>query len=71
MARKVIPETLQQKLLIQLKGNQGFKIDYEATTDKKTIVNLTNHTYFNLNGEGSGTINNHLMMINADKLYTC
>jgi len=42
------------------------KINFSATTDKPTVVNLTNHAYFNLNGTGSGTILNHLIEIKAD-----
>jgi aldose 1-epimerase len=49
-----------------LTDENAIQIDYEATTDANTVVNLTNHTYFNLNGAGSGTINNHEVMINAD-----
>jgi aldose 1-epimerase len=63
------PGNLNIKVTYSLTGDNGFKCDYEATTDKKTVVNLTNHAFFNLNGEGSGSILNHTVEIYADK-YT-
>jgi aldose 1-epimerase len=63
------PGNLTIKVTYSLTADNGFKCDYEATTDKSTVVNLTNHAFFNLNGEGSGSILNHIVQIYADK-YT-
>ena len=63
------PGTLTTKVTYHLSNDNELRMDYEMTTDKKTIVNVTNHNYWNLNGEGSGTINKHELMVKASK-YT-
>jgi aldose 1-epimerase len=62
------PGTLTSRVRYTLEAH-ALKIEYFATTDKDTVLNLTNHSYFNLAGEGQGDILNHLMMIPADR-YT-
>jgi aldose 1-epimerase len=60
------PGTLTAHVRYTLQDNK-VAIEYSATTDKPTVINLTNHTYFNLSGDGSGTILNDQVKIDADK----
>ncbi|MBI3221109.1 MAG: galactose mutarotase [Bacteroidetes bacterium] len=60
------PGNLSVKITYTLKQASTLQIDYEASTDKKTVCNLTNHAFFNLNGVGSGSIYEHEVQIDAD-----
>ena len=60
------PGTLKTTVTYSLSDDNALQINYEAETDKPTIVNLTNHAYFNLSGDGKTTILDHQLTLDAD-----
>ncbi|MBK5719401.1 galactose mutarotase [Dysgonomonas sp. Marseille-P4677] len=61
------PGNLDVTITYCLTNENALKINYEAKTDKATIINLTNHSYFNLSGEGDPSINDHVLVMHASK----
>lgn len=62
------PGNLSTRVTYALTNNNELRIEYSATTDKDTVINLSNHAYFNLAGAGEGDILGHVMMIPADNV---
>ena len=60
------PGVLVVTVRCSLDDNNVFRIEYEATSDRPTVVNLTNHSYFNLGGQDSGSVLGHELAIDAD-----
>lgn len=60
------PGTLQVTVTYTFSDDNELSLHYEATTDKDTVCNLTNHAYFNLSGHNAGTVTQHFIQINAD-----
>lgn len=60
------PGNVDAKVTYTLTDENAIQIDYEATTDATTVINMTNHSYFNLTGDPTQTILNHELMINAE-----
>lgn len=60
------PGTLDVTLTYTLKASNSLSIRYVATTDRRTVLNLTNHTYFNLGGFASGKVFDHVLQLDAD-----
>ena len=63
------PGNLAVQITCSIENGSDLRLDYEARSDRDTIANFTNHTYFNLNGAGSGTIETHALRLDADR-YT-
>lgn len=62
------PGNLSVSVEYTLTDANELKIEYSATTDKKTYINLTHHSFFNLKGAGNGNINDHILQINANSI---
>ncbi len=60
------PGNLNVQMTYKLTDDNALQIDYKATTDKATIINVTNHSFFNLSGAGDASVLDHLLQINAD-----
>ena len=62
------PGTVSVEVTFKLTADNAIDINYYATTNKKTVINMTNHSYFNLSGDPTQSTVNHLLYVNADRM---
>ena len=62
------PGNVTAHVTYTLKGDNSIDIKYDATTDKKTVINMTNHSYFNLSGDANTTVLDNILYVNADSI---
>lgn len=62
------PGTVSVEVTFKLTNDNAIDINYYATTDKKTVINMTNHSYFNLSGDPNNTTMDHVLYVNADQM---
>ena len=62
------PGNVSVEVTFKLTNDNAIDINYYATTDKKTVINMTNHSYFNLSGDPTQSTVNHLLYVNADQM---
>jgi aldose 1-epimerase len=62
------PGNLQVTVTYTLTSDNALRLDYQAVSDQETVINLTNHSYFNLAGHGAGRVDNQEIMIEADEI---
>lgn len=65
------PGNLKVLAIYQLSHNNEIIIEYKAVTDQETVINITNHAFFNLHGEGNGTTLNHFLKIPTQEFFPC
>ena len=69
--KRAFPGNVNVEVVYTWTDKNEIVMDYTCTTDKKTVVNVTNHAYFNLHGAGNGDILDHVLTLKASAFHSC